>query len=64
MKIVFASIMEGVGSSRKIFEYMNRQPDISYNGTVQDPINGQVDFLDVSFSYPTRPGKSILNVNF
>jgi ABC-type multidrug transport system fused ATPase/permease subunit len=55
--------MEGIGASRKIFEYMNRQPEISYNGAVQKPIEGQVDFANVTFSYPTRPGQNVLKVS-
>jgi ABC-type multidrug transport system fused ATPase/permease subunit len=54
--------MEGVGASRKIFEYMNRQPEISYDGAIQKSIDGQIDFVDVSFSYPTRPTQQILKV--
>jgi ABC-type multidrug transport system fused ATPase/permease subunit len=54
--------MEGVGASRKIFEYMRRQPEISYNGAEQKSVDGQVDLVDVSFSYPSRPGQNILKV--
>ncbi|KAI6190557.1 ATP-binding cassette sub-family B member 9 [Aphelenchoides bicaudatus] len=61
MKIVFSSFMEGVGSSRKIFEYMHREPEIKINNKGEHKnIEGQVDFVDVSFSYPSRPGQNIL----
>lgn len=64
MKLVFSSLMEGVGASRKIFEYMHRKPEIAYNGAVKKPIEGQVDFVDVTFSYPNRPNRDILKVCF
>lgn len=62
MKLVFSSIMEGVGASRKIFEYMHRKPEISYNGMLKKPVEGQIDFTDVTFSYPNRSNRSVLKV--
>ena len=55
--------MESVGASRKVFEYMNREPTITYNGLIKPAaIEGNVSFNDVSFAYPTRPSTIVLNV--
>ncbi len=60
--------MENVGASRKVFEYLNRQPEIPNDGTLKvsdGDFNGRLEFKDVSFSYPTRPTFPVLqNVSF
>ena len=54
--------MESVGASRKVFEYMNREPKIINVGTLTSPVEGKVEFQDVSFSYSTRPKVDVLQV--
>uniref|UniRef100_A0A7E4VA36 ABC transmembrane type-1 domain-containing protein n=1 Tax=Panagrellus redivivus TaxID=6233 RepID=A0A7E4VA36_PANRE len=59
---VLTGLMESVGASRKVFEYMHRKPRIAYDGTHKpDRINGHIVFHDVSFSYPTRPTATVLD---
>jgi ATP-binding cassette subfamily B (MDR/TAP) protein 9 len=59
---VFTSLMESVGASRKVFEYMFREPKITYNGLIKPTtIQGKVTFNDVTFTYPTRPSTMVLN---
>uniref|UniRef100_A0A1I7RYP1 ABC transporter domain-containing protein n=2 Tax=Bursaphelenchus xylophilus TaxID=6326 RepID=A0A1I7RYP1_BURXY len=60
LNYVFSGLMESVGASRKVFEYMHKKPDIPYNGTVERPVQGSIEFEDVSFSYPTRPNSKVL----
>lgn len=62
MKLVISSVMEGVGASRKIFEYMHKKPEISYNGAEKKSIEGHVDLVDVTFSYPNRQHRNVLKV--
>lgn len=54
--------MESVGASRKVFEYMHRQPKISNDGALMLSVKGKVAFTDVSFTYPTRPNVAVLEV--
>uniref|UniRef100_A0A914Z044 ATP-binding cassette sub-family B member 9 n=1 Tax=Panagrolaimus superbus TaxID=310955 RepID=A0A914Z044_9BILA len=59
---VFTSLMESVGASRKVFEYLYRQPKITYNGMLKPTaIEGKVAFNDIVFSYPTRASTLVLN---
>ncbi|CAD5210027.1 unnamed protein product [Bursaphelenchus okinawaensis] len=60
LNYVFSGLMESVGASRKVFEYMHKEPEIAYNGTIQKPVEGSIKFEDVSFSYPTRPNSEVL----
>jgi ATP-binding cassette subfamily B (MDR/TAP) protein 9 len=59
---VFSGLMESVGASRKVFEYINRKPTIKYEGTIETPIRGEVQFDNVCFSYPTRSTTEVLKV--
>lgn len=61
---VFTGLMDAIGASRKVFEYMNRKPLIEYNG-ITKPIHvkGEIGFKNVTFSYPVRPDVKVLNVS-
>uniref|UniRef100_A0A914P3D7 ATP-binding cassette sub-family B member 9 n=1 Tax=Panagrolaimus davidi TaxID=227884 RepID=A0A914P3D7_9BILA len=63
---VFTGIMEAVGASRKVFEYMEREPKIKNDGEfVPHFVYGKINFNNISFSYPTRPQTTVLdNVSF
>lgn len=58
----YSTLMESVGSSRKIFEYIERRPKLLNEGKDKAPIEGNVEFASVSFSYPTRPNNVVLKV--
>ena len=61
---VFTGLMESVGASRKVFEYMHRKPQIAYDGNVKpDTVSGEIGFHNVCFSYPTRPTTIVLDVS-
>ncbi|VDK73390.1 unnamed protein product [Onchocerca ochengi] len=57
---VFTGLMESVGASRKVFEYMLRKPKILQIGTKKTPINGEVKFDSVCFTYASRPNNPVL----
>ncbi|CAG9530898.1 unnamed protein product [Cercopithifilaria johnstoni] len=57
---VFTGLMESVGASRKVFEYIIRKPKILHVGTKKTPINGEVKFDSVSFTYASRPNNPVL----
>ncbi|XP_062399139.1 ATP-binding cassette sub-family B member 9 isoform X1 [Sardina pilchardus] len=63
---VYTGLMQGVGAAEKVFEYIDREPEHPSDGSAApDLFKGGVEFLNVSFSYPTRPDTEILkNVSF
>uniref|UniRef100_A0AC35UD14 ATP-binding cassette sub-family B member 9 n=1 Tax=Rhabditophanes sp. KR3021 TaxID=114890 RepID=A0AC35UD14_9BILA len=62
---VFSGLMQSVGASRKVFEYILREPKIKYDGTLTPDIKGKIEFKNVQLSYPTRPNQVVLkNVSF
>ncbi|KAH7699355.1 CBN-HAF-2 protein, partial [Aphelenchoides avenae] len=66
LNYVVNNLMQSVGASRKVFEYMNREPSIQYNGHfVPHEVAGSVEFDDVTFAYPSRPDRTVLeNLGF
>jgi len=67
---LLTDLMRSVGASRKIFKYLHRVPKIDINtpGLITTPIaraegsgGGEIEFRDVSFSYPTRPNTEVLH---
>ncbi|KAK7933962.1 hypothetical protein WMY93_004858 [Mugilogobius chulae] len=61
MASVYTGLMQGVGAAEKVFEYLDRKPLHSADGT-EEPENcsGLVEFKDVTFAYPTRPESNVL----
>uniref|UniRef100_A0A183G9E0 ABC transporter domain-containing protein n=1 Tax=Heligmosomoides polygyrus TaxID=6339 RepID=A0A183G9E0_HELPZ len=57
---VVAGIMDCVGSSRKVFEYMHRKPKMPFDGTEKPALQGTIRFKDVHFTYPSRPNNPVL----
>lgn len=56
--------MQAVGASEKVFEYIDRKPEIALDdGTIApDRLGGRIEFRNVSFSYPGRPNALVLKV--
>ncbi|CAK5041438.1 unnamed protein product [Meloidogyne enterolobii] len=59
---VGTSLMECVGASRKVFEYIKREPKIKLDKgeLMPEKVLGKIDFCQVGFSYPTRPNTHVL----
>lgn len=56
--------MQSVGASRKVFEYIDRKPEIDTNGSyLPERLDGRIEFQQVHFAYPTRPDNHILRVS-
>lgn len=58
--------MQAVGASRKVFELIDREPNVNNDGRIAPDgrnakIEGRIEFRHVSFSYPTRPDLPIMN---
>ncbi|XP_010271025.1 PREDICTED: ABC transporter B family member 11-like isoform X2 [Nelumbo nucifera] len=59
-----AAFAAGQAAAFKMFETINRKPDIdSYdtNGRTLDDLHGDIELRDVCFSYPARPDEQIFN---
>ncbi|ELV12571.1 Antigen peptide transporter 1, partial [Tupaia chinensis] len=57
----YPSVQKAVGSSEKIFEYLDRTPRCPPSGQLTSlNLKGHVQFQDVSFAYPNRPDVSVL----
>ncbi|CAH6790042.1 antigen peptide transporter 1 isoform X1 [Phodopus roborovskii] len=54
-------MQKAVGSSKKIFEYLDRSPCSPLSGSLE-PLNmeGLVEYQDVSFAYPNHPDVQVL----
>lgn len=63
---VYTGLMQGVGAAEKVFEYIDRKPKHILDGQeAPETFEGQVEFKNVTFAYPTRPEMDILkNVSF
>lgn len=60
---VYTGLMQGVGAAEKVFEFIDRKPQLSSDGTLApDTLKGLVEFKNVTFSYPTRPETQVLKV--
>ncbi|CAJ0930103.1 unnamed protein product, partial [Mesorhabditis belari] len=57
---VMTGLMESVGASRKVFEYMNRKPAIPFEGKQRPKVTGDLLLEGVSFTYPSRPNNPVL----
>ncbi|XP_041346631.1 ATP-binding cassette sub-family B member 9-like [Gigantopelta aegis] len=64
---VYTGIMQAIGASHKVFEYIDRKPVLSTSAGkfIPDTLDGKMDFRDVSFAYPSRPETLVLkNISF
>lgn len=63
---VYTGLMQGVGAAEKVFEYIDRKPKHALNGQeAPETLEGQVEFNNVTFAYPSRPEMDVLkNVSF
>ena len=57
---VFTGLMQAVGAAEKVFEFIDRQSQMPLDTGSYDPIKveGKIEFKNVSFYYPSRPGTS------
>ncbi|XP_077160782.1 mitochondrial potassium channel ATP-binding subunit isoform X3 [Paroedura picta] len=64
MTILFGQVVRGLSAGARVFEYMTLTPETPLTGgqrLVCDSLRGHVQFQDVCFSYPTRPGFQVLH---
>ena len=60
---MYTALMQALGASAKVFEYMHREPEIDNTGAhAPTDFKGQIRFDNVSFAYPTREDNLVLKV--
>jgi ABC transporter fused permease/ATP-binding protein len=58
---LWSDLMRTVGASERIFEIIDREPEIPIQGGIQlKSIEGEITFDGVDFYYPTRPEVAVL----
>ncbi|XP_051543485.1 mitochondrial potassium channel ATP-binding subunit [Myxocyprinus asiaticus] len=63
ISILFGQMVRGMSAGARVFEYLTLEPTIPLTGGGRIPhssLTGRVDFMNINFSYPTRPGNQIL----
>ncbi|KAM5125659.1 mitochondrial potassium channel ATP-binding subunit [Mantella aurantiaca] len=62
MSVLFGQVVRGLSAGGRVFEFMRLDPEIPLSGGTRLPLlRGEIQFRDVSFSYPTRPGQEVLH---
>ncbi|KAA0710081.1 Antigen peptide transporter 2 [Triplophysa tibetana] len=58
---IFGDMLNSVGAAGKVFEYLDRKPEVSTDGDLKpDVLKGHINFLNLNFSYPRRPDHNVL----
>ncbi|XP_076005926.1 antigen peptide transporter 2a [Genypterus blacodes] len=58
---IFGDMLNSVGAAGKVFEYLDRKPQVSSEGKLApDDLEGRVRFQKIRFSYPAHPEKTVL----
>ncbi|XP_066532230.1 antigen peptide transporter 1 [Hoplias malabaricus] len=61
MMSYYPRVKKAIGASEKIFEYVDREPEIPPEGNLApESLKGHVSFSNVFFAYPTRPEEKVL----
>ena len=60
----FTGLMQAVGASEKVFEFIDRKPEIKHDSGKYIPqsFEGRIEFKNVNFTYPSRPDAPVLKV--
>ncbi|XP_010792149.1 antigen peptide transporter 2a [Notothenia coriiceps] len=57
----FGDMLNSVGAAGKVFEYLDRKPQVSTEGKLKpDQLTGDISFRGVNFAYPASPNKKVL----
>lgn len=58
---IFGDMLNSVGAAGKVFEYLDRKPQVSTEGKLKpDQLSGHVSFRHLNFAYPAYPNKTVL----
>ena len=60
LSVLFGQVVRGMAAGSRIFEYMELHPSVPLVGGTKIPVSeieGRVEFRNIQFSYPGRPGQ-------
>lgn len=57
---IYSQIQKAIGSSERVLEILDEAPEVSTADYQQVPVDGQIQFDQVRFNYPTRPEIEVL----
>lgn len=59
----YSELNKGLGACHRLWEIIDRKPLIPISGGkfLHHPLKGEIDFTNITFSYPSRPDANILN---
>ncbi|KAM3595664.1 uncharacterized protein V6R79_000772 [Siganus canaliculatus] len=58
---IFGDMLNSVGAAGKVFEYLDRKPEVSTDGRLKpDQLTGHINFRRLNFAYPSFPDKTVL----
>lgn len=57
---LWGDLMSGVGASLRVFEILEQTPPVSDHGEKITGLQGQIEFKNVDFTYPSRPQKKVI----
>nr|XP_056713167.1 mitochondrial potassium channel ATP-binding subunit [Euleptes europaea] len=63
MSVLFGQVVRGMSAGARVFEYITLAPETPLTGGQRlacSSLSGHIQFQDVCFSYPTRPGYQVL----
>ncbi|KAL3288226.1 hypothetical protein HHI36_002675 [Cryptolaemus montrouzieri] len=63
ISLLFGSVIRGMASGTRVFEYMEMKPSIPLHGGLiipEDKLKGNIEFKNVQFAYPTRSEQTVL----
>eukprot|EP01100_Stratorugosa_tubuloviscum_P009330 TRINITY_DN3903_c0_g2_i1.p1 TRINITY_DN3903_c0_g2~~TRINITY_DN3903_c0_g2_i1.p1 ORF type:complete len:750 (-),score=277.57 TRINITY_DN3903_c0_g2_i1:66-2315(-) len=60
---LYSEFMSAIGASQRVFELLDRQPEMQLSGHLQlnQQFNPKIEFIDVSFHYPSRKEVQVLS---
>ncbi|XP_067910672.1 ATP-binding cassette sub-family B member 9 isoform X2 [Heterodontus francisci] len=59
---IYSGLIQGIGVTEKIFDYIDNKPTWNKIGTfTPENLKGEITFRNVTFAYPTSPQNKILN---
>jgi ATP-binding cassette subfamily B protein len=62
---LWGDMMAGIGASKRVFEIIEREPNLKYVGQKITNLKGAIEFKNVNFSYPMRSDVEVLkNISF
>lgn len=65
LTFIYGDMLNSVGASRKVFEYLDRKALVSTDGKLKpDHLRGHISFRSLNFTYPANPNKTVLQVRW